>query len=96
MVAENLDFGPTKQAYLHLIHVDAEVQDLEASSKLNAEWDYLTLLFDRGRRWADMWLEENYDQIGVASTFDLDELFGEPKQRPKGTTRLARMFRRRA
>lgn len=64
--------------YLHLIHADAEVQDLAASSKLNAEWEYLQLLFERGRRWADTWLAENFDQIGVASTLDLDEFFNEP------------------
>ena len=35
--------------YLHLIHADNEVQDLSASSKLNAECSYLELLFESGR-----------------------------------------------
>jgi NTE family protein len=62
---------------LHLIHTDLEVKDLSASSKLNAEWSYLRLLFGLGRKWAGDWLAENYERIGVASTIDLDELFGE-------------------
>ncbi|PZQ48525.1 MAG: patatin [Rhodovulum sulfidophilum] len=91
MVLEGVTPGVKRSAFLHLIHVDDEVQDLEASSKLNAEWGYLQLLFDRGRRWADTWLESNFDAIGRRSTFDLDDLFEEPKLRPKGTRRLVEM-----
>ncbi len=75
------DVPPT---YLHMIHVDEEVQDLAASSKLNAEWEYLQLLFDRGRRWADLWLRDHFDDIGRASTFDIEELFRDSSHRPKG------------
>jgi NTE family protein len=74
---ENLDLGPKSRVYMHLIHVAADAAKFSASSKLNAEWDYLELLFKRGRVWADEWLEANYDRIGVASTLDLDEMFGE-------------------
>ncbi len=84
--AKGLDLGAAGRTYLHLIHVDAEVQDLAASSKMNAEWSYLELLFERGRRWADMWLETNFEQIGVGSTLDLDELFSDPV-RPDGAGR---------
>lgn len=72
----NLDLGLYGHTYLHLIHVDTEVQDLSASSKMNAEWDYLLFLFERGRGWADAWLAESFDRIGVESTLDLDGLFG--------------------
>lgn len=75
--------GIAQEAFLHLIHVDEEVQDLAASSKLNAEWGYLRTLFDRGRRWADVWLRDNFDRVGVASTLDLDRLF-EEGPRPAG------------
>jgi NTE family protein len=50
-----------------------------ASSKLNAEWSYLRLLFDLGRKWADSWLEENFDAIGNRSTLDLDDLEGDTR-----------------
>ena len=64
--------GAYTHTYLHLIHAELEVQDLVASSKLNAEWGYLRKLFDRGRAWADAWLRQNFDRIGVESTLDLD------------------------
>jgi NTE family protein len=37
---------------VHLIHADEELQDLDSSSKLNAEWTFLTRLHERGRAWA--------------------------------------------
>jgi NTE family protein len=74
---KGIDLGNYGNTYLHLIHADHEVQDLAASSKLNAEWSYLELLFERGRGWADTWLAGNFDRIGVASTLDLEEIFGD-------------------
>jgi NTE family protein len=75
--ARGLDLGVYTHTYLHLIHTDLEVKDLVASSKLNAEWSYLRLLFDLGYKWADSWLAENFDAIGERSTLDLDALDGE-------------------
>ncbi len=75
---KQLDLGPAGQTYLHLVHADAEVQDLSASSKSNAEWGYLNQLFERGRGWADAWLAEHFDAIGERSTLDLDAWFDDP------------------
>jgi hypothetical protein len=50
---EDLDIAFAGRTFLHMIHAEVEVQDLAASSKLNAEWSYLRSLFERGRRWAD-------------------------------------------
>jgi NTE family protein len=80
---EGLDIGHAGRTYLHMIHAEADVQDLAASSKMNAEWPYLEMLFERGRRWCDSWLSANFDRIGVGSTLDLDELFAAPV-RPAG------------
>ena len=77
VAAAGAGLGTYGRVFLHLIHVDEEVQDLSASSKLNAEWSYLTLLFERGRGWADAWLAANFDRLGVASTLDLDEIFAD-------------------
>jgi NTE family protein len=74
--AKGIDLGVYTQTYLHLIHTDLEVQDLVASSKLNAEWSYLRLLFDLGRRWADDWLAQNFDAIGHRSTLDFEAIEG--------------------
>lgn len=82
IAAEGVEVGVAARTFLHLIHADAEVQDLAASSKLNAEWDYLQLLFERGRGWAQAWLDAHFDDIGEKSTLDLDELFTDPARPP--------------
>lgn len=43
------------------------------SSKLNAEWDFLTMLRDEGRACAERFLRDHADAIGKPSTPDLDE-----------------------
>lgn len=83
IVAEKgLDLGPLGHTYLHMIHLDEEVEDLSASSKLNAEWGYLQLLFERGRAGASRWLEEHYDAIGARSTLDLSQLEADAPHDP--------------
>jgi NTE family protein len=74
----DVDIGPAGRTYIHLIHADAEVQDLAASSKLNAEWGYLQMLFQRGRGWAGRWLAANYEALGQRSSFDLERFFDDP------------------
>lgn len=77
--AKGIDLGAAGQTLIHLIHTDAEVQDLAASSKMNAEWSYLKLLFERGRSWADTWLAAHFDKIGKESSFDLPAFFDDPQ-----------------
>lgn len=60
---------------LHMIHCARDVQDLPASSKMNAEWGYLQRLFERGRAWAEQWIEAHMADVGRASSFDLEQLF---------------------
>ncbi|HYI84309.1 MAG TPA: patatin-like phospholipase family protein [Acetobacteraceae bacterium] len=45
-----------------------------ASSKLNAEWDFLRLLREEGRRAADAFLAAHAGSLGRRSTLDLDAL----------------------
>ncbi|WP_355661189.1 patatin-like phospholipase family protein [Halomonas salifodinae] len=75
--AEGLTLENYRAMRLHLIHCEQEVEDLSASSKMNAEWDFLTRLFEQGRAWADDWLAEHFEAIGQRSTFDLDRLFSD-------------------
>lgn len=51
--------------------------DLGASSKLNAEWDFLTMLREEGRRAAAEFLDAHGGDIGQRSTADLDVLLTE-------------------
>jgi NTE family protein len=47
------------------------------SSKLNAEWEFLAMLRDEGRRAADVFLAEHGDALGHRSSMDLDILLQE-------------------
>ena len=48
--------------------------ELGASSKLNAEWEFFSLLHDEGRRSAQVFLETHALDLGRRSTLDLDTL----------------------
>jgi NTE family protein len=61
------------QMRIHRI-ASEEMTKLGYSSKLNAEWAFLTMLRDEGRRSADAFLAEHADSIGVRSSLDLDAL----------------------
>ncbi|MEM9430045.1 MAG: patatin-like phospholipase family protein [Pseudomonadota bacterium] len=86
-IQELLDTGKVshddfRDVRVHVIDGAGEMLDLRASSKLNAEWAFLTHLRDIGRRAADRWLGENFDAIGSRSTLDLSSMFqdfGMPK-----------------
>jgi NTE family protein len=57
---------------MHRISTDLMV-DLGASSKLNAEWPFLTMLRDEGRRAAEAFAERHRGDIGLRSTLDIDQ-----------------------
>ncbi len=58
---------------IHLI-ASKVLAALGASSKFNAEWDFLCMLRDEGRRAADAFLAASSDNIGKRSSIDLDIL----------------------
>ena len=58
---------------IHLIASDV-LAELGASSKFNAEWDFLCMLRDEGRRAAEAFLTANSNNIGKRSSMDLDIL----------------------
>jgi NTE family protein len=58
---------------IHRVASDAMVE-LGYSSKLNAEWDFLCMLRDEGRRAAAAFLTGHGEELGRRSTFDLDTL----------------------
>jgi NTE family protein len=58
---------------IHMVKNDIMGQ-LGYSSKLNAEWDFISMLHREGRRAATEFLEACGDDIGRRSTVDLDAL----------------------
>ncbi|WP_448950402.1 patatin-like phospholipase family protein [Labrys neptuniae] len=60
---------------LHRIALGAK-EGLDASSKLNTEWDFLIFLRDQGRQAAKNFLTGHFDAIGARATLDLAALLG--------------------
>ncbi len=60
-----------KRILIHSISADDVMQGLSVSSKLNADWAFLTSLFEAGREHAANWLERNYEALGERSTVDI-------------------------
>ncbi len=58
---------------IHRIASDM-LTELGASSKLNAEWEFFSLLHDEGRRSAQVFLETHASSLGRHSTLDIDAL----------------------
>ena len=58
---------------IHRIASDT-IAELGSSSKLNAEWEFLVMLRDEGRRSAEMFLAEHGADLGRRSSLDLDQL----------------------
>lgn len=58
---------------IHRISSEAML-NLGYSSKLNAEWEFLTMLRDEGRKAAEAFLQAHADNLGKQSSLDLDEL----------------------
>lgn len=65
-----LDATNYDRVRLHRVAAD-ELKPLQASSKMNAEWEFLTHLRDIGRRAAEAWAAEHYDDVGHRTTIDL-------------------------
>jgi NTE family protein len=71
--ADDAEVAHWSRMRLHLIRSDMLVE-LDSSSKLNAEWAFLSLLRDEGRRAADAFLTAHGKDLGRRSTVDIDRL----------------------
>jgi NTE family protein len=67
--------GEMKQMLIHSIRSDETMAGLGVSSKLNADWGFLTELRERGRAEADAWLAQAYDAVGARSSVDVHAEF---------------------
>ena len=64
------------QMRTHRIMTDA-LAKFGASSKLNAEWEFVTMLREEGRHTASEFLKAHADDLGRRSTADIDVLLAE-------------------
>lgn len=70
------DATKIKRINMHIVEDTQVFADLDHSSALNSDWDFLMHLFHEGRKTGQKWLEKNYEHIGVKTTTDLVEGFG--------------------
>jgi NTE family protein len=74
-VADPGDSEGAQWAGMRIHRVSSDVMvDLGYSSKLNAEWAFLTMLRDEGRKSAEAFLGAHADDLGKTSSHDLDVL----------------------
>ncbi|MGH8614881.1 MAG: patatin-like phospholipase family protein [Gammaproteobacteria bacterium] len=64
-----------RRILFHMIEAEREIARFGVSSKLNADWDFLTTLFELGRSTAAQWLDRHYDSLGNEPSMDLQKLF---------------------
>jgi NTE family protein len=64
-----------KRMLIHSIADNAVMTSLSHTSKLNADWDFLTYLRDVGRARAGEWLEANYGRLGAESSVDIHDVY---------------------
>jgi NTE family protein len=64
-----------KLMLVHVIEAEEFIREFSWTSRLNADWDFLRHLHNKGRERADRWLEANFDRLGIESTVDLDNKY---------------------
>jgi NTE family protein len=70
-----LDKDSYKDMRIHLIYSGGCMHNLNASSKMNADWDFFLYLKEIGRKTAEEWLKRDLKMVGVKSTIDIREKF---------------------
>lgn len=72
LLAKGIKFDDKAQkVHIHHISADAQLGELNLSSKLNTSWDFLMHLKELGYKACDAWLQQNFDKIGNESTFKI-------------------------
>ncbi|MGJ7458999.1 patatin-like phospholipase family protein [Halomonas sp. RA08-2] len=70
-----VDIGSIGGTFFHRIAGDDTLGKLSVSSKLNSEWPFLCHLRDEGRRTAEAWLADNFEELGSRSTLDVESVY---------------------
>jgi len=70
-----VDDKTNREIYVHTISGYDALSQLSHSSKMNTSWEFLLQLKEKGREIASQWLETDFKQVGLKSTFDVEEHF---------------------
>jgi NTE family protein len=70
-----IDEGKMKRMLIHAIEGQDFMRELGVSSKMNADWEFLTHLRDVGRERAEDWLEQNFNAVNQRTSVDVGEMY---------------------
>ena len=71
------DDAINREIYIHTISGYDALGQLNYSSKMNTSWEFLISLKNKGRQVAENWLRQEFNEVGIHSTFDVEEHFFE-------------------
>ncbi|MEL7464653.1 MAG: patatin-like phospholipase family protein, partial [Pseudomonadota bacterium] len=70
-----VDDDTVKRVFIHTVDGEETLRDYGVSSKLNADREFLDVLFQAGRREGELFIEKHFDQVGVESSTDIAAKF---------------------
>ncbi len=65
-----------KRVLMHRIAMSEAIEDLDASTKMTARWDFFVSLKNAGRAATRNWLDAHFDDLGQRGTIDLRAEYG--------------------
>ena len=69
------DGKSNREIFVHTISGYDALSQLSYSSKMNTSWEFLLELKNKGRAIAEQWINTDFKQVGLRSTFDVEEHF---------------------
>jgi NTE family protein len=69
------DNKSNREIFVHTISGYDALSQLSYSSKMNTSWEFLLELKNKGRQIADKWIANDFREVGVKSTFDVEQHF---------------------
>lgn len=86
-----------KSMRMHLIYSPGQLRNLNASSKMNANWDFFQYLRNIGREEADRFVANNWADVGKKSTVDIQKTFLQgPGQKQEYVGDIAELMAKKA
>jgi NTE family protein len=65
----------SREIFVHSISAHEALGHLKYSSKMNTSWEFLSDLKNKGRLYAEKWLENEFHLVGLKSSFDVEKHF---------------------
>lgn len=70
-----VDDKANREIFVHTISGYDALSQMNYSSKMNTSWEFLLSLKEKGRQIASRWLDTDFKEVGLKSTFDVEEHF---------------------